>query len=388
MPSILIIAGENSGEKYGADLVRQFKKKHPDVTFFGIGGGYMEAEGVELVFTIQDLALVGIFEIITHLNRVRKILKQIHKEILKRRPLAAVLIDSPDFNLRLAKLLNRSSIPVLYYISPTIWAWRENRIKTIKATVKKMLLIFPFEESIYRNHNIPAVYVGHPLKEKIKTDLSEADFFQKFDLDKNKLLITILPGSRKSEINFHVPILKKAVLEIENRYPKAQFLLLCAENLQKTDFDKFRLNNISNLNIIAENRYEAMAYSDLLLASCGTANLEAALLGTPLISFYRLSPLTYFFGSKFVKIKIYSIVNILAGKKVIPELIQNNFTPRNIVLEVSTILDSKEVENDMQANFLMIDKNLGEKRASENAALELSKLIGSFQKKQKRINTN
>lgn len=381
MPSILIIAGENSGEKYGADLVKQFKKKHPEIDFFGIGGAYMQAEGVDLVYTIQDLALVGIFEIISHLNRVRKILKKIHKEVLKRRPLAAVLIDSPDFNLRLAKLLNRSSIPVLYYISPTIWAWREQRIKIIKSVVKKMLLIFPFEESIYRDHNIPAVYIGHPLKEKIKIDLSEAEFFQKFGLNKQKLLISILPGSRKSEINFHIPILKKAFLEIENKYPKVQFLLLCAENLQKTDFDKFRLNEISNLNMIFENRYEAMAYSDLLLASCGTANLEAALLGTPVISFYRLSPLTYFFGSQFVKIKIYSIVNILAGKKVIPELIQNDFTPGNIALEVSAILDSSEVENDMRTNFQAIGKDLGEKRASENAALELSRLIESCQKK-------
>lgn len=381
MSSILIIAGENSGEKYGADLVKQFKKKHPEIDFFGIGGAFMQAEGVDLVYTIQDLALVGIFEIILHLNRVRKILKEIHKEVLKRRPLAAVLIDSPDFNLRLAKLLHRSSIPVLYYISPTIWAWREKRIKIIKSIVKKMLLIFPFEESIYRDHNIPAVYIGHPLKEKIKIDLSEAEFFQKFGLNQQKLLISILPGSRKSEINFHLPILKKAVLEIENKYPGVQFLLLCAENLQKTDFDKFRLNEISNLNIIFENRYEAMAYSDLLLASCGTANLEAALLGTPVISFYRLSPLTYFFGSKFVKIKIYSIVNILAGKKVIPELIQNDFTPGNITLEVSAILDSSEVENDMRTNFHAIGKDLGEKRASENAALELSKLIERCQKK-------
>lgn len=339
----------------------------------------MKAEGVELIYTIQDLALVGLFEIIAHLNRVRKILKHINKEVLKRHPLAAVLIDSPDFNLRLAKMLNRSSVPVLYYISPTIWAWRQNRIKIIKAVVKKMLLIFPFEENIYHEYKIPAVYVGHPLKERIKTNLSEAEFFQKFGLDKNKLLITILPGSRKSEINYHIPILKKAIHEIEKKYPEIQFLLLCAENLEETDFDKFRLDKKINLNIISKNGYEAMAYSDLLLASCGTANLEAALLGTPVISFYRLSPLTYFFGSKFVKIKIFSIVNILAEKKVIPELIQKKFTPRNIASEVTNILDSKKVKNDMQVNFHMIGKNLGEKKASENAALELSKLIKNIQ---------
>lgn len=376
MPSILIIAGENSGEKYGADLVRQFKQTHPEVSFFGIGGAHMQAEGVELLFTIKDLSLVGIFEIISHLSRLRQILKQMCKETISRHPLAAVLIDCPDFNLRLAKSLKKTSIPVLYYISPTIWAWRMSRIKAIKALVKKMMLIFPFEEKIYKEHNMPAVYVGHPLKERIKIELSEDDFFNKFNLDKEKQLITILPGSRKSEIDFHVPVLKKAMFEIKKKYPKVQLLILCAENLKKEEFDKFRLEEISDLTLIAENRYEAMAYSKLLLASCGTSNLEAALLGTPVISFYRLSPLTYFFGSKLVKIKIYSIVNILAGKKIIPELIQNKFTSENIAAEVASILDSPQIINDIQTSFRSMDKVLGDKKASENAALELSDLIG------------
>jgi lipid-A-disaccharide synthase len=376
MPSLLIIAGENSGEKYGADLVRQFKQTHPDFSFFGIGGSHMQAEGVELLFTIKDLSLVGIFEIISHLSRLRQILKQVLKEAIRRRPLAAVLIDCPDFNLRLARSLKKVSIPVLYYISPTIWAWRIRRIKTIKSLVKKMLLIFPFEEKIYQEHNMPAVYIGHPLKERIKIDLSEDDFFKKFNLDKDRQLITILPGSRKSEIDFHVPVLKKAVFEIKKKYPKVQFLIVCAENLQREDFDKFKLEEISDLALIAENRYEAMAYSKLLLASCGTSNLEAALLGTPVISFYRLSPLTYFFGSKFVKIKIYSIVNILAGKKLIPELIQNKFTPENISAEVSSILDSSQLRDEIKTNFLSLDKVLGDKKASKNAALELSRLVG------------
>lgn len=379
MPSLLIIAGENSGEKYGADLVRQFKKKHPEISIFGIGGSHMQAEGVELLFNIKELSLVGIFEIISHLNRMRQILKKIRQETSSRKPLAAVLIDCPDFNLRLAKSLKKISIPVLYYISPTIWAWRMRRIKTIKALVKKMLLIFPFEEKIYQEHRIPAVYIGHPIKERIKTKLLEDEFFRKFNLDKDKQLITILPGSRKSEINYHVPILKKALYEIKKKYPGIQFLILCAENLEKKDFDKFRLEEITNLIIISENRYEAMAYSELMLASCGTSNLEAALLGVPVISFYRLSPLTYFFGSRFVKIKIYSIVNILAEKKLIPELIQNKFTPKNIAAAVSSILDSSELRNDMKASFRTLDRILGDKRASENAALELSKLIESCQ---------
>jgi len=374
MASILIIAGENSGEKYGADLVRQFKKLHPSLSFFGIGGTHMEREGVRLLFPVEELAVVGVFEIISHLLRIKKIFNKIKREIKHRKPSAAVLIDSPDFNLRLAKKLKRQSIPVLYYISPTVWAWRKGRLRTIKKTVDKMMLIFPFEEKIYEDYGIPAVYVGHPLKDRIKASLTKNEFLENYGLDPQKKLISLLPGSRRSELKYHMPILAKALERIKSEWDM-QFVLLQAENLEKNFLLNLIPSWLKGLKILGEDHYEAIASSDLVLSACGTANLETALLETPLVSFYRISPLTYLFLHRLAAIKNFSIVNILARERIIPELIQRDFTPQNIFEETKKILNSEEQRSEMLAQFRRIKKILGEKNAPQNAAIELEKLI-------------
>ena len=374
MESILIVAGENSGENYGADLVRQFKKINPAINFFGIGGGRMSEEGVELIFSLDELAVIGVFELTSRLPHLWKSFQYIKKVAKQRKPAAAVLIDSPDFNLRLAKFLKKLSIPTLYYISPTVWAWRKGRLKTIKKTIEKMLLIFPFELEIYKKHDIPAAYVGHPLKNKTQISLSKAEFYQKYGLHPQKKLISVLPGSRRSEIKYHMPVLNKALDKIKESYD-AQFVLLLAENLARSYLADFIPKSIEETKILADDKYEAMAFSDLVLSSHGTANLEAALLETPLISFYRISPLTYNLGVKFIKIKNYSIVNILARKKIIPELVQKQFTADNIIQETKKILDSEERIADMTIHFRRIKAILGDKIASQNAAQELNTLI-------------
>jgi len=374
MGSILIIAGENSGEKHGAKLIHQFKKIQPSFTFYGIGGKHMAEEGVHLLYSVEDLALVGLFEIITHIPRLKRIFNHVEKETYRNNPIAAVLIDSPDFNLRLAKRLKKLSIPVLYYISPTVWAWRRSRLKTIKKTVENMLLIFPFEEKIYKQNNIPAVYIGHPLKEGVKISFSKDDFLNKHNLDAQKKLMLILPGSRKSEVKYHMPTLIQAIEKIKKEFD-AQFLLLLAENLEEEFVASFIPSHLDSLQILKQDRYEALAYSDIVLSSCGTANLEAALLGTPIVSFYRIFPITFHLGVRFVKIKNYSIVNILAGEKVIPELIQRHFTAENILLETRRILGSETVRTEMRAHFDRINHLLGDKVASENAARELDKMV-------------
>ncbi len=374
MGSILIIAGENSGEKHGAQLVRQFKKIQPSFTFYGIGGQHMAEEGVRLLYSVEDLALVGFFEIITHIPRLKRIFNHLEKETQRSNPVAAVLIDSPDFNLRLAKRLKKLSIPVLYYVSPTVWAWRRRRLKVIKKTVEKMLLIFPFEEKIYKQNSIPAIYIGHPLKERVKFSLSRENFLKKHTLDSEKITILILPGSRKSEVKYHMPTLIQAIEKIKREFD-AQFLLLLAENLEEDQVTSVIPPHLDKLKILRQDGYEALAYSDMALSSCGTANLEAALLGTPVVSFYRISPLSYHLGVRFVKIKNYSIVNILAGEKVIPELIQRHFTAENLLRETRRILGSETVRSEMRAHFDRINHLLGDKVASENAASELEKIV-------------
>lgn len=374
MSSILIVAGENSGEKHGANLVRQFKRLQPSFTFYGIGGKNMAEQDVTLLYSVEDLAVVGIFEVIIHLPRIRKIFRQIKKETIEQRPCVAVLIDSPDFNLRLAKHLKKSSIPVLYYISPTVWAWRKRRLRSIKKTVNKMLLIFPFEEKIYAERGIPAAYVGHPLKERVKISMTKEEFFHKYRLDPEKKLVAILPGSRKSEIKFHMPVLTQAIKKLRKEW-NAQFILPLAENLMETYVTSFLREVSPAVKILSQDGYEAMAYSDIALSSCGTVNLEAALLGTPVVAFYRISPLTYYTGIRLMKIKNFSIVNILAGKKIIPELIQRNFTVENILDETRKILGSERVRSTVKSEYEKIRRLLGEKMASENAARELEKIL-------------
>jgi len=374
MDFILIIAGENSGEKYGADLVRQFKKLHPSFTFFGIGGKQMAKEGVEILFSVNDFGIVGGFEVLSHLFRIKRIFNRVKNEVKQRQPVASVLIDSPDFNLRLAKNLKKQSIPVLYYISPTVWAWRRRRLKPIKRTIEKMMLIFPFEEKIYKGSKIPAVYVGHPLQEKVRSTLTRQKFLEKYGLDHQKKFISLLPGSRTSEFKNHMPVLAKTIHLIKKEWD-THFFLLLAEGLDKKLISDFLPLFPDNLTVLTESHYEAVAASDLVLSACGTANLEAALLETPLLAFYRISPLTYSLGRWLAHIDNFSIVNILAGKRIIPELIQRDFTPENIFQESKRILESKEIRSEMISHFRNIKKILGEKAASQNAAEELQKII-------------
>ena len=372
--SLLIVAGEKSGENYGAAVVRRFRDRHPGIRFFGIGGTKMAAEGVDILIPMDALAVVGLFEVVSHLPRIRRIFNRIRSEVEARRPAAAVLIDSPDFNLRLAKKLHRLGVPVLYYISPTIWAWRKSRLNTVKKYVREMCLIFPFEEEIYRKAGVPARFVGHPLLERVRTSFGGNEFRSKYGLDPEKTLIVLLPGSRRSEIRFHMPVLADALSKIRQEIP-SQFVFVLAENLEPGCLQPWLPPDDPDIKTIREDAYEAMAAADLALSSCGTANLETALLETPLIAFYRLSPLTYGAGIKLVKVKDYSIVNILAGERIVPELIQRDFTADNLVREVKKLLGSEAIRSEMKARFRRIKSDLGRDSASANVVLELEELI-------------
>ena len=374
MRPILIVAGESSGERYGADLVREFRRLHPEAEFFGIGGSRMAAEGVETLFSVKELSLMGVFEVLSHVPRVRGILRRLGREAVGRKAAAAVLIDSPDFNLRLARMLRKAGIPVLYYVSPTVWAWRAGRLKTIRKAVTRMMLIFPFEEKIYRAAGIPATFVGHPLLEKIGTPGDRDGFVAKHGLDPGRKIVAVLPGSRAGEIRFHAPILAAAMDRIRRQIP-VEFVLVRSENISPDDLGSAFPGGLAGMTVVDREAYEAMSAADLVMASCGTATLEAALLGTPVIAFYRISPLTYYAGRPLVRIGHYCIVNILAGKGVVPELIQKNFTAQNLAREALRILASDAVRSGMKAEFLRIRNALGDKPASVNAAVELDRLI-------------
>jgi lipid-A-disaccharide synthase len=371
---VLIVAGESSGERYGADLVREFRKLRPGTAFFGTGGPRMAAEGVEILFPMEDLAVMGVFEVLFQVPRILGIFRRLVREAASRRPAAAVLIDSPDFNLRLAKKLKKAGVPVLYYVSPTVWAWRRGRLKAVRRFVSRMMLIFPFEEEIYRSAGIPASYIGHPLLERVRAGFGRAELFAKYGLDPAKRLVVLLPGSRQGELRYHAPVLAETVARLRTG-ADLQFALVLAESLGRRDLEQAWPGPLDGLTLLEKDGYEAMAAADVILSSCGTATLEAALLGTPVIAFYRISPLTYGAGRRFVRISQYSIVNILAGKPVVPELIQGEFTSGNLAAETLRVLASEDIRQKMRAAFLEVRKNLGERRASENAARELEKFL-------------
>lgn len=374
MGPVLIVAGESSGERYGAALVREFRRLHPETAFFGIGSGRMAAERVEILFPMKHLAVMGIFEVLLHVPRIGRIFRRLVREAKSRRPAAAVLIDSPDFNLRLAKKLRKAGIPVLYYISPTVWAWRRGRLKTVRRYVSRMMLIFPFEEEIYRSEGIPAAYIGHPLLERVRAAFGRGEFFAKYGFDPAKKLVVLLPGSRRGELRNHAPVLAATVDRLRGS-SDVQFALVLAESLSRDELKSFWPGPIEELTVLDRDAYEAMAAADVVLSSCGTATLEAALLGTPVVAFYRISPLTYRVGRRLVRISHYSIVNILAGKPVVPELIQREFTAGNLASEALRVLGSENVRREMKDAFLRIRKSLGVGRASENAARELERFL-------------
>jgi lipid-A-disaccharide synthase len=375
MSSILIVAGEKSGENYGAAVVRAFKDIDPGTSFFGVGGRNMAAAGVDLLFPMEDLAVIGLAEVVTEIPRILRILGRLGEETRRRRPDAAVLIDSPDFNLRLAKRLKNHGVPVLYYIGPTVWAWRRGRLETVRKVVRKMCLIFPFEEEIYRKKGIPARFVGHPLLERVRARFGREEFSAKHGLDPGRPIIVLMPGSRASEVRFHMPTLVQAVRLIQAGRP-AQFVVLQAEDLDPDLLPSFVPGDEPDIQVLREDAYEAMAASDLVLSACGTANLEAALLGTPLLAFYRLSRLSYAIGRPFVRIRQYSIVNILAGRPVVPEFIQGRFKAGRLAAEAARLLDEEKKRAAMKEEFRAIRERLGRERAAVNVAEELAALAG------------
>jgi len=374
MKSVLIVTGESSGDLYGADLVREFRRRHTDINFFGVGGQRLAEEGVEICSSIKELSAVGIFEVIARLPQIRRVFTRLEKEIQARNPAAAVLIDSPDFNLRLAKKLHKAGIPVLYYISPTVWAWRKGRLKVIREVVTRMCLIFPFEKELYAASGIPAVFVGHPLRDRVRTSLNRDEFLAKYSLPREGPLVALLPGSRMTEIKNHLPVLIAAARELKAEFP-VHFLLVLAENIDKDSIQRYLPAGEKEIHVLTADRYDAIAQADLVLAACGTANLEAALLGTPLVAFYRLSPLTYYPFRRLVRIRAYSIVNILAAKAVVPELIQGRFSSSRLAREARKLLFSAEKRAMMKEEFRRVAAGLGQEKASSSVARELERIV-------------
>jgi lipid-A-disaccharide synthase len=335
--SILVSAGEASGDYYAAELVRELRRRWPECDFFGCAGPHLREAGVEAVIRSEDLSVVGIVEVLGHLPRIWLRFRELIRAAAKRKPDLAILTDSPDFHFRVARKLKRLRIPVVYLVAPQVWAWRKGRVKTMRRFIDQLLCIFPFEESFFRQHRVPVTYIGHPLATRVRPALSRAEFFRKHKLPDGRPLVAVLPGSRRSEALRHLPELVRAA-EILGKDRPLSFILPASPTCGAAFFAE-HLDG-STIRPIEGEAWDAMAHCDVALAASGTVTVEAALLGTPMVTFYRVTGASWAIGKLLVDVPFYSMVNLIAGKRVVPELMQNEVTGERIAAETARLLDN------------------------------------------------
>jgi len=335
----------------------------------------MKKEGMELVYDIDKLSIMGFFEVLKNLGLIREVMKTMMKLAEQRRPDLVVLIDYPGFNLRFAKRVKKIGIPIAYYISPQVWAWGGNRVKKMKGLIDKMIVIFPFEVEIYKKFDIDCEFVGHPLLEVVRPILSKEDFQSKFDLRKNEVLLGLLPGSRWQEVERIFPIMLESAKLLELRIKNLKVMLGLAPTIKKervqTILNQFKIE----VKLIENLTYDLMNHSDLLLVASGTATLESAILGTPFLVLYKTSFWTYLFAKSLVSIPNIALANVVAGKKIVPEYIQSRAVPKDIAEEMYDILTNKQKYKSIQNELALVRERIGEVGASRKAAQIINGMI-------------
>uniref|UniRef100_A0A832DNY7 Lipid-A-disaccharide synthase n=1 Tax=Ignavibacterium album TaxID=591197 RepID=A0A832DNY7_9BACT len=374
MKSVLIIAGEASGDLHGAALIKELKKLDSDLNFYGIGGNKMKSNGMELIYHSDRMSFLGFVEVVKHLPFIRKVQKELLDEVKIRKTKFAILIDYPGFNISIAKKLKALGVEIFYYISPQVWAWGKGRVKKIRKLVSKMLVVFPFEENFYKEKNVDAEFVGHPLiRELIEYNyLSKNELINKFGLLPDKEILLLLPGSRKHEVKDIFPAIYEAAQNIAQKF-NFQIVVACASSVDESLLRETVKEN--DYKIISGYTYDLMKHSKFGIIKSGTSTLEAGLLNLPMIIVYKASALTYFIGKNLVKLDNIGIVNILLGKTLLPELIQNDVKSEKIFQEAEKILSNTEKYNSIKTELNKLHEILGNKNAAENAARIIYDLI-------------
>jgi len=366
---ILIVAGEASGDLHGSQLVRAMKFEEPGLSFYGVGGNKLKEAGVDLWADVADMAVVGLTEVVPKLRMILTVMNRLKKSMRSLKPDLVLLIDYPDFNLPLARSAKKNGIPVFYYISPQVWAWRKGRIKTISRVVDRMAVILPFEEAIYRQAGVDASFVGHPLLDVVQATHSRGETLQRLGLQEKVTTVALLPGSRKGEVGRLLPNMLKAARILAEKRSPVQFLLPVADTLD-VSWMKALISGTDSPDIclVQGATYDAVAAADVAIVVSGTATLETALLGTPLIVIYSVSALTYTIGRMLISVEHIGLVNIVAGKTVAPELIQHEANPERIAAEVMNILNDSERRKVMQEELYRLRDKLGRPGAAKRVA--------------------
>lgn len=377
--SILTVAGEASGDRHGARLVAEIQKILPRAHFLGIGGEALAAQGVRLLARAEDLAVVGLTEVAGRLPAVVRALRIIHRLLRDDRPALVILIDFPDFNFLVARLAKWRGVPVMYYISPQVWAWRRGRVATIARYVDRLAVIFPFEEDFYRQRGVPVTFVGHPLMETLPEAPDRRSLLKEWGLDPERLTLALLPGSRGSEIERHLPVMLAAARLVREAVPEAQFLLPLASTalwgLVKGMVEKVLGEGARGrqpfpppLKILPGQAYEALVAAHLAVVASGTVTVEAALAGTPTVIMYRLAPLTYQMAKLLVRVEHIGMANLLAGEELFPELLQEDCTPERLAREVLGWVQNLQRLERLRPGLARLTESLGPPGASRRAA--------------------
>src|SRR5215469_3274484 len=368
---ILISAGEASGDYYGAQLIQSLQQLAPGTKFFGMGGEKMRIARCELLVNASEVSVVGLSEVLTHLPVIRRGFKNIVAEAKKRRPQAAVLIDFPDFNLRLARQFHHLDIPVFYFISPQVWAWRSGRVNQIRKYVRKMIVIFPFEQDFYRRHGVEVTYVGHPLAYASEPAISREEFAGRYGLDPAKRWIALLPGSRQKEVQMNLPTMLEAAGRLGSEY---EYVLPVASTL-KGDWLREQFHSTRVPIKLTVNSRLTLKHSHAAVVASGTATVEAALAETPFVVVYRLAKLTWLLGRRLVNLDTFAMANLIAGRRIVTELIQRDCTPANIVRELTAIIPDGPAREQMLRDLAEVREKLRDSGSSEAPALRAGREI-------------
>jgi lipid-A-disaccharide synthase len=376
-PKILISAGEASSDMYAARLATALKQR-TGAEFFGMGGPRMAEAGVELVADYHEVAVVGITEVLHKIPAVVGVQNRLAREAVRRSATLAILVDSPGTHLGVARRLKRHAIPVGYFIGPQVWAWRAGRVRVVKRLVNRMVVIFPFEEKIYRDAGVPVDFVGHPLVDVVRPSMTRDEFAAHHGLDPERLIVALLPGSRRNEIAQNYPRIVEACELLAREMSasgKLQFAHAAAPGLGADLFASYGSRPGVEIKRIEGSAYDTLAAADCAIVASGTATIEAALLGTPIVVVYRVAPVTAAILRRMVKTPFISMVNLVAGRRLVPELIQDDFTPAAVAAEARYLLESADGRDGMKAGLAEVRARLGSGGAIERAADVFARML-------------
>jgi lipid-A-disaccharide synthase len=378
MKKVLIMSGEASGDLHGANLAREIRKQDPSIALYGVGSKQMREAGVHLLADASEIAVVGITAVLTHIRAIYRVYARIKEFLRQERPELLILIDFPDFNIMLGKAAKKFGIPVLYYISPQVWVWRKGRIKTIARLVKAIIVIFPFEVPLYKQAGVDVRFVGHPLIDVVRSDLTTVDARSALDLDAARRTITLMPGSRKSEIAHLLPDMLAAAKILLSRFQDLQFVLPVAPTLDRGLIDTFIKQGNVPVRVVEGRAYDVLRASDAAIVTSGTATLETGLMAVPMVIVYRISALNYFILTKLVRgVESVGLVNIVAGKRIAPELIQKECTPENIAKAIEALLRDPVYAQQNRDELISMRARLGDAGASTRAAAVVLELLAA-----------